>query len=239
MPCQASEWSTYGECSKACGSGTQTRTRTIDVPAEHGGECPEEAELSQTQSCNSEPCPIYEIGTATTFGSQNSQCDTEFGSTGISIHSKMAFDYAYDLCANQAVNWQSNGGRLCCLGGIYNGATWQWYDGTDGLNNLIPKYPNGLWADGEGGNTQVSPNACIAVSNNWNKGIHDCNNGDPCYPICFPSLTCPIGSYQIGSYHFHLHQEVENKIIGIKMCVLYIMIILMINHLVQIKYYVV
>lgn len=51
--CQVSEWSKWSECSRTCGGGTQTRTRTITSPAVAGGECPV---LSETQACNSQSC---------------------------------------------------------------------------------------------------------------------------------------------------------------------------------------
>ncbi|KAL5248468.1 hypothetical protein ACHWQZ_G017606 [Mnemiopsis leidyi] len=54
-------WSSYGgwsECTKPCGTGTQTRTRTCTNPApQYGGaDCTGTAE--ETQNCNTHPCPI-------------------------------------------------------------------------------------------------------------------------------------------------------------------------------------
>ena len=48
------EWS---ECSATCGGGTQTRTRTCTNPAPaHGGlDC--QGESTETQDCNTLPCP--------------------------------------------------------------------------------------------------------------------------------------------------------------------------------------
>jgi hypothetical protein len=57
--CQTSSWSTWGACSKTCGSGTQTRTRTITVPAaKFGTPCPPPAELTESQACNTQACPV-------------------------------------------------------------------------------------------------------------------------------------------------------------------------------------
>jgi hypothetical protein len=54
--CNVSEWSTWGDCSKACGGGEQKRTRTVKTAAANGGaEC---GALSESQSCNEQGCPI-------------------------------------------------------------------------------------------------------------------------------------------------------------------------------------
>jgi len=63
--CEVSPWTSWGTCSKTCGGGQQTRTRTITKqPANGGTSCPT---LSESQSCNTQVCP-----TATT----TSSCDT-------------------------------------------------------------------------------------------------------------------------------------------------------------------
>lgn len=61
-----SDWSPWEECSKTCGSGKKTRTRTCRVPPgqEGGKSCLGKA--VDTLVCNSEPCPgmSYEKQTA-------------------------------------------------------------------------------------------------------------------------------------------------------------------------------
>lgn len=55
--CEVTEWGQWSTCSKPCGGGTQTRTRTVKTPAANGGTaCP--TDLSQTQVCNSQACPV-------------------------------------------------------------------------------------------------------------------------------------------------------------------------------------
>lgn len=51
-------WSSYGSCSKNCGSGTHTRTRSCTNPSPaHGGKsCVGPA--SETTACNTNPCPV-------------------------------------------------------------------------------------------------------------------------------------------------------------------------------------
>jgi len=54
--CKVSGWSDFSTCSKACGGGSQLRTRTIVVDVAHGGQsCPE---LTQSQKCNQHNCPV-------------------------------------------------------------------------------------------------------------------------------------------------------------------------------------
>ena len=54
VPCEWSEW-TVGECSKECGGGTHTKTRTEKAKAEHGGE-----ECSAEHSTIEESCNVFE-----------------------------------------------------------------------------------------------------------------------------------------------------------------------------------
>jgi len=52
--CEVGDWSNWSSCTKACGSGTQTRTRSVIKPAVAGGkEC---SVLNETQTCNTQSC---------------------------------------------------------------------------------------------------------------------------------------------------------------------------------------
>ena len=54
--CQVSKWTPWTKCSKDCGGGDRSRTRTVRVQAQFDGEeCPD---LIQVTKCNTEPCPI-------------------------------------------------------------------------------------------------------------------------------------------------------------------------------------
>ncbi|XP_078698754.1 complement component C6-like isoform X1 [Branchiostoma floridae x Branchiostoma belcheri] len=54
--CAVTDWSPWGACSASCGGGTHVRSRTVIVPAAHGGTpCPA---LQDTQPCNTVTCPV-------------------------------------------------------------------------------------------------------------------------------------------------------------------------------------
>lgn len=54
--CSVSEFGTWTQCSKTCGNGTRTRSRQVRVAPEYSGAlCPP---LTESQVCNTEPCPI-------------------------------------------------------------------------------------------------------------------------------------------------------------------------------------
>ena len=56
VDCAVSSWSNWSSCSASCGGGSQTQTRTVTTASSNGGAlCPA---LTQTQSCNTQPCPV-------------------------------------------------------------------------------------------------------------------------------------------------------------------------------------
>ena len=62
VDCQVSGWSGWSGCSKSCGGGSQSRTRTITQWPQNGGAgCPS---LGEGQSCNTQSCPPPPIGSS-------------------------------------------------------------------------------------------------------------------------------------------------------------------------------
>ena len=66
VDCEWDEWKT-GICSKTCGGGSRTNTRTAKIDAAHGGEeC--NGTSSITENCNTQECPgkyLFQISTST------------------------------------------------------------------------------------------------------------------------------------------------------------------------------
>jgi hypothetical protein len=56
IPCEQSEWSPFGKCTKECGGGMQQRSRNVLVKPDNGGEVCGPA--SDAQTCNVQSCDI-------------------------------------------------------------------------------------------------------------------------------------------------------------------------------------
>jgi hypothetical protein len=70
--CEGS-WSGYGACDTSCGGGTKTQTWTTTKNPQHGGTaCPSPA--TQSQECNTQPCPINCGGTWSNYTPCNESC---------------------------------------------------------------------------------------------------------------------------------------------------------------------
>ena len=54
--CSVSNWSSWSSCTKACGRGTQSRTRYKTVSEQCGGSCP--YGMTQTNYCNTQCCKV-------------------------------------------------------------------------------------------------------------------------------------------------------------------------------------
>jgi len=54
--CEVSTWAEWSACDKTCGTGGQTRTRSVTTHADHGGYvCPN---LNEARDCNTDACPV-------------------------------------------------------------------------------------------------------------------------------------------------------------------------------------
>jgi hypothetical protein len=73
--CHASAFSAWTTCTKSCGTGSQTRTRSIITHADHGGYvCPY---LAETRNCNANACAIDGTWSSyTAYSTCSKSCDT-------------------------------------------------------------------------------------------------------------------------------------------------------------------
>ena len=57
VDCVWNDWGNWTACSKECGGGQQSRTKTIRIAAANGGEqC--EGEATEEQACNTDNCTV-------------------------------------------------------------------------------------------------------------------------------------------------------------------------------------
>ena len=88
VSCRVSSWSSWSSCSRTCGSGVKTRTRTKTRSASCGGTCP--YDFTDTKRCNSNCCPVNCVYS---WGSWSS-CS----GCGMSTHSRSSTIYRYSRC---------------------------------------------------------------------------------------------------------------------------------------------
>lgn len=70
--CKTSEWGAFSECSKACGSGQKTRTRTVTQQPTGEVTCPD---LSETVACNTQECDVNcQVGQWTSWSDCSEPC---------------------------------------------------------------------------------------------------------------------------------------------------------------------
>eukprot|EP01137_Pigoraptor_chileana_P027848 Opistho-2@10963 len=56
--CAYGNFGAYSNCTVPCGSGTRTRTRVVTTEGKNGGIACDAALLSESEACNTTPCPI-------------------------------------------------------------------------------------------------------------------------------------------------------------------------------------
>jgi hypothetical protein len=73
VDCQLDHWGSWSKCTKTCGGGKQTRTRTLFQPAAHGGQvC---GSRKQVKVCNAARCPVdCEVAEWGAFGACSVSC---------------------------------------------------------------------------------------------------------------------------------------------------------------------
>ena len=104
VDCRWGEFGDWSKCSKECGGGIQTRSRSVVQRAKNGGKtC--KGQLTQTRGCNSNPCSVdCQWGE---FGDW-SKCSKECGG-GIQTRSRMVIqesEYGGNSCKGQSTQTQ-------------------------------------------------------------------------------------------------------------------------------------
>jgi hypothetical protein len=82
--CDTSSWTAWSTCSKSCGTGMQSRSRSVVTHAAHGGYvCPPLAEL---RSCATDACPVHcDTSSWTAWSTCSKSCGTGMQSRSRSV----------------------------------------------------------------------------------------------------------------------------------------------------------
>ena len=114
-----SEWSVFSDCSKSCGGGLQSRTRTCTPPLYGGKDC--EGSTIETVSCNTQVCDSDGVWSAF---SEWSGCSKTCGG-GTQSRSRTCDGQAGDGadCVGDATETRSCNEEACPIDGVWSGWT--------------------------------------------------------------------------------------------------------------------
>jgi len=124
VDCDVSNWITVADsCSKSCGGGTETKTRTIDTDPVHGGKgCPM---LTATFDCNPQPCPVDCVHSAwTAWGYANATVINNMAQgqyTDEQLYAIWSTD-GMDLCSESCGTGQQRRYRTVAIAAAHGGA---------------------------------------------------------------------------------------------------------------------
>ena len=177
-----------GECSKTCGGGIQTKTYTITTPAQYGGTaCPNLNGDTETQPCNTQPCPIDCEGSYGEFSQCSKTCG---GGTRIKTYEiTTPAQHGGTPCPisppiNETCNTQpcpidcegSYGEFSQCSKTCGSGTRTKTYEITTPAQHGGTPCPTSLPIN-ETCNTQPCPLDCIGAFNTINKCSKECGGG--------------------------------------------------------------
>ncbi|CAD5123995.1 DgyrCDS12301 [Dimorphilus gyrociliatus] len=170
-------WEGFSKCTKSCGSGKKSRTRSCVNPAPSNGGQACQGSATETQSCNEEPCPV-----------DGGWSDWSKWST-CSVSCSTGTQYRTRKCTNPA---PANGGKDC-VGGAFKESD------AETRNCVLGPCPiNGGWTDWQetspcskscGGGTKTFSRSCTNPAPE--NGGKTCDGSDSKTEPCNES-ACPI-----------------------------------------------
>ncbi|KAI3629423.1 hypothetical protein MIR68_012438 [Amoeboaphelidium protococcarum] len=165
--CVVSEWSEFSECSAPCGSGTQTRTRSIIRFPFLGGEaCP--SDLQESKACNTAPCPSAVCQNC--IGNSTSPTN---GTCFYKVTGDYTFQDAINACSQNCTSYDGN-----CLVNVDSNDTRLYL-----IENVIPSQPIN--------NANVSTSSGVTQST-WINSWQGSNYGGLCLQMSqFGAITTP------------------------------------------------
>ncbi|XP_048746179.2 uncharacterized protein LOC125658800 [Ostrea edulis] len=169
-------WGSYGSCTKSCGGGTQSRSRSCSNPVPQYGGKSCSGSSSSSQSCNTHYCPID--GKWASWGSYGTCTVTCGGGTQRRSRtcSNPAPQYLGKNCPGSTVSSRSCNTHFCPIDGLWTG--WgQWSVCTEtcgggiqsrsrSCSNPTPQY-GGAYCSGFSSNTQVCNTQNCPINGGW------------------------------------------------------------------------
>ncbi|XP_065939379.1 coadhesin [Magallana gigas] len=171
-----SSWSGYGSCSKSCGSGSQSRSRSCNnpSPAYGGNSC--SGSSTSSQSCNTHNCPIHGGWSSWSgYGSCSKSCGSGSQSRSRSCNNPSPA-YGGNSCSGSSTSSQSCNTHNCPIDGGWS--TWSGYGscsktcgtGTQSRSrtctNPAPAY-NGLSCSGSATSSQNCNTHNCPIDGQW------------------------------------------------------------------------
>eukprot|EP00992_Anisonema_acinus_P015677 TRINITY_DN9845_c0_g1_i1.p1 TRINITY_DN9845_c0_g1~~TRINITY_DN9845_c0_g1_i1.p1 ORF type:complete len:1608 (-),score=285.57 TRINITY_DN9845_c0_g1_i1:1661-6484(-) len=143
--CIVNEWGAWTTCSKECGTGQMTRSRTITPAQCQGEECPEDLSLEDVRSCNTQCCVVNcELTDWSEWGGCSLSCDASgTGMGGVQTRSRTVTRPAEcgGTCGETVESTQCN--TQCCPTDCELSAWTDWTDCTktcDGGTHTRSRY---------------------------------------------------------------------------------------------------
>jgi hypothetical protein len=182
VDCEMSDWSPWAKCSKTCGGGEQTRTRTVKIKPSNGGKACESG--SETRKCNEQVCSVDGKVSQWTAWEDTSKCEPKCTyDCGPSGHLSNGSDRRSSCTPDTGWSGAYDNGATCC--------------------GCPPRYPEtckGTKSQRRTRNVTVKPVGCgkPAPTPLYQDNRVDCKLSNCCDPgtylddksVC---QTCPVG----------------------------------------------
>jgi hypothetical protein len=192
VDCQVSAFGGWSACSKSCGGGTRSRSRTVTVQPKNGGNaCPA---LTESEGCNTQGCPVdCQVSAFTGWSGCSKACEggTQSRSRSVTVQPQNGGNACPALTESRSCNTQAC--PVDCQVGPFSGWTTCSKDcggGTQSRSRSVTVQPqNGgdgcpALTESRSCNTQTCepPPSCETADGHSCLGIlgHCCTNGTTC-----------------------------------------------------------
>jgi len=222
------QWDQWSACSETCGDGTQTKSYSITVDAESGGnECPHAQGDSETRTCNLGACPVDCVGQWGQWSTCSETCGdgTETKSYSTSVDAANG--------GNECPHAQGDSEtRTCNLGACPVDCVGQWgqwgaCSETCGFGTQTKSYSTSVDASNGGdecshaqGDTETQtcnlgacPVHCVGQWGEWSACSETCGDGTQS-----KSYLISINAANGGDQCPHAHFDTETRTCNLEAC---------------------